>query len=89
LFENNIKYYAKTKWHGIVPVGNLDAKSSEGCMALGRSHPCAGWESELHLFLKYPETQKWGEEVLKNKWQHIMEEGTIRKILPVKSATEL
>jgi hypothetical protein len=89
LLENNIKYYAKQKWHGRVPFGNMDTESSEGCMAKGRCHPCAGEEGEFHLLLKYPETQRWGEKLMKSKWQHIKEERAIGKILTVKNATEL
>jgi hypothetical protein len=47
------------------------------------------WESELYLFFKYLETQRWGEELLKRKWQHMKEERAIRKILTFKNGTVL
>jgi len=55
----------------------------------GRCHPCAGEGSEFHLFFKYPDTQRWGGELLKSKWQHIKDERAIRKILNDKNSTEL
>ena len=58
-------------------------------MAKGRCHSCAAEESEFHLFLKYPETERWGYVCLKSKWQHIKEEREIREILTVKNALEL
>jgi hypothetical protein len=40
-----------------------------------------GEERVLYLLLKYPETERWGYERLKSKWQDIKDEKAIRKIL--------
>jgi hypothetical protein len=40
-----------------------------------------GEESESHLLLKCPGTQRWREEFLRSKWPHINEEIARRKIL--------
>lgn len=48
----------------------------------------AGEESDSHLLMKYPETQRWREELLKSDWPHINEEIAIRKTLTNKSATK-
>jgi hypothetical protein len=53
-------------------------------MSLGRCHPCAGEESELHVLLKHSDTQRWGEELLKTERQLIKEERAITKLLTVK-----
>jgi hypothetical protein len=38
--------------------------------------------------LKFPETQGWRRELLKNKWPHIDEEIALRKILTLKIFTQ-
>lgn len=48
-----------------------------------------GRESEMHLLLKCPETQRLGEEFLNRNWHGIKEEVATRKILTEKNATEL
>ena len=48
MLENNIKYYARQKWHGTVPVGNMDTKSSEGAYGAGQIPPkCGGGRANL------------------------------------------
>jgi len=42
---------------------------------------CEAEESESHLSLKCPETQRRRREILKNKWPHINEEITLGKLL--------
>jgi hypothetical protein len=63
-------------------LGIVETKRSERCMANGRSPSRSGEERECNLLLKYPETERWGYECLKRKWQHIKDEKAIRKILP-------
>ena len=38
-------------------------------------------EGESHLYLKFPETQKWRVELLSNKRPHINDEIALRKVL--------
>jgi hypothetical protein len=40
-------------------------------MERGRCLLCVGEENKSHLLLKSPETQRWREEFLRNKWPHI------------------
>ena len=54
-------------------------------------HKCllrAGEKSDSHQLMKYPETQRWREVLLKTEWPHVYEEIAIRKTLTNKSATK-
>jgi hypothetical protein len=57
-------------------------------MESGRCLPCAKKESESHLLLKCPETQRWREELLNNKYSHFNEEVALRKTVTVNRVTE-
>ena len=56
---------------------------------MGRRLLCAGEESVSHPLLICPETQRFREELLKNKWSHIYEGTAIRKIFTLKNVAEL
>ena len=43
-----------------------------------------GKESESHLLLKCPETERWIEELTNSKWPHVNEE-ILRKIVTAKT----
>ena len=65
----------------MIQVGNLNTKSGTGSSLKGRFLLCAAEESEPHLSLKCPETQRRRSEILNNKWPHINGEITIGKLL--------
>jgi hypothetical protein len=64
----------------MVEVGNLKTQGGEECTERGTCFLCVE-ESETHLLLKIPETQKWRKELLNKKWPHIDEAMALRKIL--------
>jgi hypothetical protein len=49
---------------------------------------CADNESESHMLLICPEMQRWREELLRKKRQHVNYEISLRVILAVNKATE-
>jgi hypothetical protein len=74
----------------MVQIRNLKSKRSERGRERGRYLLREDEEEEecvSHLLLKCPEMQRWGDELLNNKWPHISEEIELRKTLTVKNAT--
>lgn len=65
----------KKKWRSMVPARNLENKGES------LVPPMRGEESEFHLLLKCPETQRWREELLKSKRPQINEELAVMKTL--------
>jgi hypothetical protein len=45
-------------------------------------------QSDIRMLLMCPETQKWSEELLRNKLPHVNEEISLREILTVNKVTE-
>jgi len=46
-----------------------------------------GKESESHLLLKCPETERWREKLPNSKWRHV-NENILRKTVTAKNASE-
>lgn len=65
-----------------------ELRGSRGNVEKRRCLLSTGEESDSHLLMKYSETQRWREELLKSEWPHINEEIAIRKILTNKSGTK-
>jgi hypothetical protein len=55
----------------------------------GRFPPCLGEMEAKHIMLKCPETKKWREELVCNKWLNINEDIAYRKIIICNNVTKL
>ena len=57
-----------------------------------RTHRCPQHkveENDIHILLKYKETQKWREQFFNSKWLHINEELALKKTVSCAKITEL
>jgi hypothetical protein len=58
-------------------------------MESGRCLLCAREDSESHLLLRRPETQRWRQEFLRSKWPRINDKIALRKIRTGSKSKEL